>query len=471
MIADWISFARPAWLLALLPLAAMAWRNWRTRDAATPWRHVIDAHLLPYLLDAGSAPSRRAFLAFVFAALCAVLALSGPRLHLASTPATKQRLATHVLVIDLSPSAAPRLERVKAKLNALLRGLDGAEVALLVYAEEPYLVVPPTTDADVVARFIPELATDAMPVAGNRPESALRMALSVLERSAAPVRSVVWISSGTTSAPLPRFPDGIRLFALHGGAETDHALKAIVQRSGGMLQQMRSDDSDVKTLAAALATRKQMALTQSSSGGIDIGFWFLLPLLPLAALQMRQAIAAWLPFLLCAGIFVPPAEAARLADIEGQRLFGQGRHVEAAARFADARWKAAAHYRAGQLAEAVRLLEGIDEPDAHYNRGNALAKLGYLQEALDAYESSLRVRPNDADTLHNRDLVRRLLDGRSGGGGGGGNSNQGGQGERGAAQVAEQWLRSVPDEPATLLRRKLQLEHRRREAGEARRAW
>ncbi|NMG44649.1 hypothetical protein GPA22_13050, partial [Aromatoleum toluvorans] len=40
-----------------------------------------------------------------------------------------------------------------------------------------------------------------------------------------------------------------------------------------------------------------------------------------------------------------------------------------------------------------------------------------------------------------------------------------------AERLAAQWLRRVPDEPAGLLRRKLELEHRRRESGEVERPW
>lgn len=46
-----------------------------------------------------------------------------------------------------------------------------------------------------------------------------------------------------------------------------------------------------------------------------------------------------------------------------------------------------------------------------------------------------------------------------------------GDAEREAALLAEQWLRRVPDEPAGLLRRKLLLEHQRRQSGAAGRPW
>ena len=125
--------------------------------------------------------------------------------------------------------------------------------------------------------------------------------------------------------------------------------------------------------------------------------------------------------------------------------------------------------------------------DAHYNRGNALAKQGKLSDALAAYDAALALRPSDADTRHNRDLVQRLLKPPpeppppppQGGAGGQAppapgpaqNQNQSSTAEREAARVAEQWLHAIPDQPGTLLRRKLLAEQRRRQSDEAARPW
>ena len=466
----WLSFARPAWLVALLPLAFFAWRYWCQTWTATPWRQVVDAHLLAHLLDPGKARPRLALIALIAALLCTVLALAGPRLQTAGKQQATHRSALHVLVIDLSLDAAPQLERTKVKLQQLLPRLAGAEVALLVYAQEPYLVVPPTTDVGVIARFIPELAIDVIPAAGNHPDRALRMAANLLGRNDVAVRSIVWMSSTGLRAPALPALLGIRLFVLHGGVEDDAALRTVAQQSGGMLQQMRNDDRDLQQLAGALAQGNRSGSTSESYDAADVGFWLLLPLLPLAALALRRGVLAWLPVLLCAGMFAPPAEAARLADLQAKRLFDRGQYDQAAERFANARWQAMAHYRAGRFAQAAHLLEEHQYPDSLYNRGNALAKLGFLPDALAAYEASLRMRPNDADAVHNRDLVLRLLNSKRNGGNSGAGGTAG-QSERDAAQVAEQWLRSVPDEPATLLRRKLQIEHQRRLAGQAERPW
>lgn len=436
-----ISFARPWWLLALLPLAFAAWRWWRAPAGMTPWQRVVDAHLLPHLLIESALRNRHAFsLLSVAGWTFAVLALAGPMRDGAMQRQATGRDNMRVLVVDLSGEAAPQLDRIKLKLHALLQAFAGGETALLVYADEPYLVVPPTSDAQVIVRFIPELAPDAMPADGNHPERALRMASALLERSRMPVRDIVWITGSASrfAPPASGFKD-LRLSVLHAGKEVEPVLRTTVEHSGGILVSMRSDDTDVKKLADAM-NQGQPTATDLPDNDADYGYLFLLPLLPLAAWHFRRGVLAVLPLALCFGMLPPPAEAAL---------------------FNGAQRQAAAHYLAGRFEDAARLLEGIDEPDAHYNRGNALAKLGHLGEALAAYESSLRLRPNDGDTLYNRDLVKRLLNGNS--------NNAGTQGD--AARTAGQWLRSVPDDPGSLLRRKLQIEHERRRSGEAERPW
>lgn len=464
LLAD-LSLARPAWLLALLPLAVALWHCRRSPAGTARWLRVVDAHLLPHVLT-GEPGKRGSMATLALAWLLAVLALAGPQLHDANGRQATRRDSTRVLVVDLSPGAATHLERIKLKLHALLNQAHAGETALLVFAEEPYLVVPPTSDAAVVARFVPELAVDAMPLSGNRPERALRMASALLARSGAGTRDIVWLANNDwRGAPEEAELAGIRLSVLHTGDMNLPVLGQAAARTGGILLAMRADDSDLTLLSNALVAGGRSA---GAGGATELGPWLLLPLLPLAALRFRRGVLAILPLLLCAGILPQSAEAASLADVEAKGLFDAGRYAEAAARFTDTRWKAAAHYRSGGFEEAARLLEGYEDHGALYNRANALAKAGRLQDALEGYEAALRIRPSDADTLHNRDLVRGLLNSPKGGGKGGGAS---GPSASDANRVAEQWLRGVPDDPGSLLRRKLQAEHQRRLAGNAERPW
>lgn len=134
--------------------------------------------------------------------------------------------------------------------------------------------------------------------------------------------------------------------------------------------------------------------------------------------------------------------------------------------------EALARYRAGDFETAARLWSRDDDGDAHYNRGNALARAGRLQDALGAYSLALQHRPDDGDARHNQTVVERLLRSpppppSSPPRGQGGGAPQPAQRE--ADRLADSWLRKVPDgvppDARGWLARRLAAEQQRRDAG------
>lgn len=97
------------------------------------------------------------------------------------------------------------------------------------------------------------------------------------------------------------------------------------------------------------------------------------------------------------------------ADQRGEALLQQGQPAEAAKIYADPRRKAQAQFKAGDYAAAAQELSSLNDSEAHYNRGNALAHAGDLAAALKAYDAALKLAPQHADARHNRDLVAKAL--------------------------------------------------------------
>jgi Ca-activated chloride channel family protein len=90
-------------------------------------------------------------------------------------------------------------------------------------------------------------------------------------------------------------------------------------------------------------------------------------------------------------------------------LLQQGQPAAAAQTYADPRRKAQAQFKAGDYAAAAQELSSLNDSEAHYNRGNALAHAGDLAAALKAYDAALKLDPKHADARHNRDLVAKAL--------------------------------------------------------------
>ncbi|MGQ0699533.1 MAG: tetratricopeptide repeat protein [Panacagrimonas sp.] len=100
----------------------------------------------------------------------------------------------------------------------------------------------------------------------------------------------------------------------------------------------------------------------------------------------------------------------RNADQRGEQLLQKGYAAAAAKTFTDPRHKAYATLKAGEFADAAKAYSALDDGDAHYNRGNALAHSGDLKEALKAYDTALARDAQNRDAQHNRDLVEKALE-------------------------------------------------------------
>lgn len=447
-LAD-LTLLRPLWLLAL-PLLALIW--WRTAQPPRPdgWEGVIDAHLRPHVLvPTGGRTTRPMRFAATVALALVVVALAGPALSGRSDVAFSDDAARAVL-IDLSgevDSAA-----LRPKLLALLQQMPAGQTALIAYAEEPYLIAPPTTDAATLRLLAPELAPEIMPLPGQRPDRALRLAQTLLARSGAAQRDVLWLSTSpatqTTAAPalVALAEQGARVHLLHAAPSVAPDVLDAIRRSGGRALPLRADHADLREILSAWQAPPTLARSgRDAATPRELGPWLLAFALPLAALALR-------PGALLALLILPvllPANPSHASE-------------------PDARWLAVEHYRAGRYAEAATALEPFDDPDSLYNRGTALARLERLPEALAILDAALALRPDDEDIRHNRDLVRALLtpppDTTP-------PPPAQGNAQQEARQLAEQWQRRVPDDPAGLLRQKLRLEHERRQRGEGDQSW
>ncbi|MCK5926153.1 MAG: tetratricopeptide repeat protein, partial [Methylococcales bacterium] len=67
-------------------------------------------------------------------------------------------------------------------------------------------------------------------------------------------------------------------------------------------------------------------------------------------------------------------------------------------------------YKAGEYDQAINALKNEKTADSFYNQGNALAKKGQLEQALNRYQQALALKKEDQDILHNKNLVEKALE-------------------------------------------------------------
>ncbi len=451
-------FLRPLWLLPLPVLALLIAGLRRRRRGAGAWQRVIHPRLQPLLVGGAGNDSPWAARGMLLAALLGCLALAGPTWD-RDQVATSRLDSALVILFDLSPSMLAtdirpdRLTRARLKTIDILNRHREGSVALVAWAGDAHVVSPLTTDANTLLALLPVLHPDIMPLAGANPELALEKGLELLMNTGYRDGDILFVTDGFVEQAaenlqhsLRNFPE-MRLSIL--GVGTDEGapvplgdgsfardsrggivvarlgstlLERLAQRNGGRYATLTADDRDIDHLMApitdqALGARREQERTLETWR--DRGPWLVLALLPLAVLAFKRNLLA---LFIVAPLALSPATGKageepspwrdwwHNRDRQGYQALQNHQPGLAAELFKDNRWRAVADYRRGDFSAAEAGFAQWDDAAGHFNRGNALARQGRLEEALAAYDSALAMDPQLQDADFNRDLVQQLLD-------------------------------------------------------------
>jgi Ca-activated chloride channel family protein len=446
----WPFWFRPWWLLVLPLLAWLLWQLWHRQKRAGRWQMILPPAFHAALLSGGNGrDSKLPWVVLGLAWLLTVLALLGPSWQ--RVEQTSQKPADPlVVVLELTPEMLAtdvvpnRLEQARRKLFDLLQVRSDAQTAIVVYSGSAHTLVPLSDDLSTSGNLLDALKPSLMPETGHRADLAVNKALALLDQAALGDGRILLIGSTLTEqerqgirqaldkhstqflmlgigtdegAPVAQ-EDGSFLKDNEGAILVprldNSSLKAFANDLGGEYRQARLDDADLHALGLLDGPR-----TLRSDGQMlrldtwaDQGYWLLLPLLLLAACAGRRGWLFCLPLLFA---LPQPSYAFDFEDLwlrpdqRGLHLLKQNHPARAAQYFQDPQWQGVALYQAGDYSGAAqRFAEGSDA-HAHYNRGNALAKSGELEAALDAYEQALELQPDLRPALTNKALVESLL--------------------------------------------------------------
>lgn len=416
---------RPQWLWALALLPALVWLWRRRRRQSSVWRGAVDAHLLPHLLATrGDARLRWTAALAVLGYVIAVVALAGPSWRQGAQPLWQSRtplvialdLSSATTATDLPPS---RLAQARAKISTLLQARAGGQVGLVAFAGDAFTVAPLTDDAANVAVFLDALAPDVMPVDGQRADRAIEASVRLLRQSGFDRGGILLLTDHADAQALDAAGTaaraGYRVSVLGLGSDAGAAYRNV----SGEVGMARLDAASLRRLAAAGGGRYAtidtgiddlraldvltpdvddagQTSTQSGRQWLDDGYWLIPPLMLLALLAFRRRGVAALVLLLCVGLPWQPARA-----VDWWQRADQADHAQLQA--------GAQAYRKDDFNGAAQAYGHVDNADAHYNRGNALAKAGQYPQAVAAYDEALRQQPGMADALANKRAVQQAM--------------------------------------------------------------
>lgn len=453
-------FLRPLWLLLIPVFLVLLW-FWRKQNHNNAWNQVCDSHLLEHLLE-GQQQKMTVWPALIIAlaGILSLLALAGPTWSKRPQPVFQTEQA-QVILFDLSHSMdatdvkPSRLAQARFKLLDLLAQSQEGQTGLLVFAGEAHTVSPLTGDTRTIASLVPALETALMPVQGGKLTLALEAGMNLLKQGGANRGRLLLITDSTPNAAaldkataLARAGYPVSVLAVgtgqgapiplaKGGFLKDkrgaivlpklnrNALQTLAANGHGLYVEMTADNRDLKHLNQTLdkdqfsrQQEREAALDSQGAQWEEQGPWLLLLVLPLLALGFRRGwllsvtLVLWPASLLFSANDALALEWADLwqrPDQRGAKALQAEQEEQAASLFKSPQWQGVANYRAENYEAAEQAFAKVDTADAHYNRGNALAKQGKLEQAIEAYQMALEKQVDFSQAKDNLEQVKQAL--------------------------------------------------------------
>ncbi len=441
-------FIRPAILWLLIPAVGLFFVALIKRKKASN-EQLIAPHLAQFIMsDASTKTNQSLWLLALFCSL-GIIFSAGPSFEEKQVPVFQSKNA-RVIVMDMSYSMYStdilpnRLMQARFKALDMIDLFKEGDTALVAYAGSAYTISPLTNDATTLENLIPSLSPEIMPDKGSNVLAGLDIAKELLGQAGYLDGDIILITDGIDQqeqSEVSTFTkntqyrlniygvgtaQGAPIKLPEGGFLKDHygqivvptintsQLKSLATNSGGKFASYQPSSADIAVFAPSangelLKDEKQ----NHALWRIDAGIYGLLLLLPLSLYLFRRA-ALLSVFLVFSFLPQQNAYAVDLPTVlknTDQRALDayNNKDYEQAITAKSSQLKGAALYQQGNFEAAVNQFSDDKSATGFYNFGNALAKAGKLEEAINAYQQAQALRPNFTQAADNQALVEQLL--------------------------------------------------------------
>ncbi len=182
-------------VLIILFAASLKWRKKAIRllgDSA-----VVNL-LMP---DVSTAKMKFKFIILLIALFLIISGLINPQMG-SKLQETKRNGADVIIALDVSNSmkaedlSPNRLGRAKQAIAKLLDKLEGDRIGIIIFAGEPYVQLPITTDYAAAKLFLETIDTDIIPTQGTAIGSAIRLSIESFGHDVGKNKSIIVITDG-----------------------------------------------------------------------------------------------------------------------------------------------------------------------------------------------------------------------------------------------------------------------------------
>lgn len=447
-----INWQEPRWFWGFVPLAVILLLLLLARNQQSRIKRMVAPHLRGVLFTASSGSAFWwPFTWFILATSCLLVALANPAVEKKDIPGGKAAsalligvdLSQSMLSNDLSPN---RLERAKIKIIDLLEADPRMDIGLFAYAGTAHLVVPFSSDKQVIKHHFESLHPSIMPVRGSSLERALSLADSLLSRRTAPSRlllitdvipeeeaamlsafaqeehnrlSVLPLATNA-GAQVPGYRKNTFLKDTQGktvtSAANTNALSLLRANTDIHLITPTLDASDMEHLAELCRNERDFRLNDEISDDEwdRKGWYFLWPALVFMLMWFRKGWSlfwVWTLVLMLPSC-APTDEKANWwysNNYRAQAFEEKGDYETAAQTYESLMHKGMAWYKAGNYEAALAVFEMDSSATATYNKGIVLAKMGRLQEARDAFQAAIELDPSLDQTHQALTSIEQLI--------------------------------------------------------------
>ncbi len=465
---DWFYVFIP--LIVLIMVLYHKTKSKRTKQQSS-WKNEVDAHLLDHVLISFSAalsPSQAKkswYQAWMFAAffwIMSVIALAGPSWDKTAPIQIIPDIAPLLVVLDLSPSMLVtdvypnRLKHAQYKLRILIDKMITRPIALVVFSAQAHSVIPLTQDSRLVTHLLEYMTPEIMPATGTNRSAGLQLAANILSQNKSNKGQILLVTDGIDETTvntikqlasqdlevlnyivatkqggyIPETENGNKLTdnGKDFSALEEPGLTQLAQKDSGYYELVSNDNKDILNLLSQ-ATAFHRSYLESSylnqdekeqqtvQVWRDRGGWLIFLLLPLALLLFRPGrMAVLLPGYICGVFFFNPVPAEANgwqkfwynSNALGSMALDNNEPKLAEQLFSEPFWLGVTQYRQQKFMLALKNFSRVISAEGFYNKGNTLVHLKRYKEAMDAYNTALRMNGSLKEARHNLQLVEQF---------------------------------------------------------------